>query len=107
MTPEKEKELNRIRSEMEVYDRAIAVFDYKTYRWGHKTDKELADNSIKTKRFAFLLECFKKDEKPHVRLNVKGFFGGDTISVDQEFVDMCLEYFKKKRKELDEAYEKL
>ena len=107
MTYKQEEELKRIREEMAIYDKAISVFDINRHGFLSKSDREKAQETVKTNRFAYFLECLKKDNKNHVRLNVKGFFGGQTIEVDQDFVDMCLEYFKKKRKELDTAYEVL
>lgn len=104
MTYEQEKELNRIKEEMEVYDKAISVFDINKHNFLSSFDKEKAKEKVKKCRFGYFLECLKKDNKNHVRLNVKGFFGGETVEVDSEFVDMCLEYFKKKRKALDDEY---
>lgn len=104
MTYEQEKELNRIKEEMEIYDKAISVFDINKHNFLSNSDKENAKENIKNHRFGYFLECFKKNDKNHVRLNSKGFFGGQTIEVDNEFVDMCLEYFKKKRKALDNEY---
>lgn len=107
MTYEQEEKLKRIREEMNIYDKAISVFDINKHGFSSKSDREKAQETIKKKKFAYLLECMKINNKNHVRLNAKGFFGGQTVEVDQEFVDMCLEYFKKKRKELDAAYEAL
>ena len=104
MTYEQEEELKRIRREMEVYDKAISVFDINKHGFLSKSDREKAQETVKTCRFGYFLECLKKDNKNHVRLNTKGFFGGQTIEVDSEFVDMCLEYFKKKRKALDDKF---
>lgn len=104
MTYEQEKELKRIRREMEVYDKAIFVFDINKHGFLSKSDREKAKETVKTCRFGYFLECLKKDNKNHVGLNAKGFFGGQTIEVDSEFVDMCLEYFKKKRKALDDEF---
>ena len=77
------------------------------HRFLSKADREKAQETIKKNRFAYFLECMRIKDSNHVRLNTKGFFGGQTVEVDQEFVDMCLEYFKKKRKELDAAYKAL
>lgn len=107
MTYEQEKELNRIKREMEVYDKAISVFDINKHRFSSNSDKDKAKENIKKHRFGYFLECFKKNDKNHMRLNPKGFFGGDSVEVDSEFVDMCLGYFKKKRKLLDDEYAKL
>lgn len=104
MTYEQEEELNRIRKEMEVYDKAISVFDINQHRFSSRTDREKAQENIKKNRFSYLLECLRINDKNHVRLNARGFFGGQTIEVDSEFVDMCLEYFKKKRKALDDEF---
>ena len=107
MTYEQEKELNRIKNEMKIYDTAISIFDINKHVFPSKNDRETALENIKKKKFGYFLECFKKNDKNHVRLDPKGFFGGESVEVDSEFVDMCLEYFKKKRKVLDEEYEKL
>ena len=107
MTHEQEEKLKRIREEMNIYDKAISVFDINRHGFLSKSDREKAQETIKKNRFAYLLECMRIKDSNHVRLNTKGFFGGQTVEVDQEFVDMCLEYFKKKRKELDAAYEAL
>lgn len=107
MTHEQEEELKRIREKMDIYDKAISVFDINRHGFLSESDREKAQETIKKKRFAYLLECLKINDSNHVKLNTKGFFGGQTIEADQEFVDMCLEYFKKKRKELDAAYEAL
>ena len=104
MTYEKEQELKRIRNEIEIYDKAISVFDINKHGFLSKSDREKAQETIKKSRCGYFLECLKKDDKNHVRLNTKGFFGGQTIEVDSEFVDMCLEYFKKKRKALDDEF---
>ena len=104
MTYEQEEELKRIRKEMEIYDKAISVFDINKHEFLSKSDREKAQEAIKKNRFAYFLECLKKDDKNHVRLNTKGFFGGQTIEVDNEFVEMCLEHFKKKRKALDDEF---
>ena len=104
MTHEQEKELKRIRSEMEVYDKAISVFHINKHGFLSKFDREKAQETIKKNRFAYFLECLKKNDKNHVRLNTKGFFGGQTIEVDSEFVEMCLEHFKAKRKALDDEF---
>ena len=104
MTYEQEEELKRIRKEMEIYDKAISVFDINKYGFLSKSDREKAQETIKKNRFSYFLECLKKDDKNHVRLNAKGFFGGQSIEVDNEFVEMCLEYFKKKRKALDDEF---
>ena len=107
MTHEQEEKLKRIRGEMDNYDKAISTFDINRCGFLSKADREKAQETIKRNRFAYLLECLTIKGANHVRLNIKGFFGGQTIEVDQEFVDMCLEYFKKKRKELEIEYEKL
>ena len=107
MTHEQEEKLKRIREEMNIYDKAISVFDINRHGFLSKSDREKAQETIKKNRFAYFLECMRIKDSNHVRLNTKGFFGGQTVEVDQEFVDMCLEYFKKKRKELDAAYEAL
>ena len=104
MIYEQEEELKRIRKEMEIYDKAISVFDINQHRFSSRSDREKAQENIKKNRFGYLLECLKKDDKNQVRLNSRGFFGGQTIEVDSEFVDMCLEYFKKKRKALDDEF---
>lgn len=104
MTYEQEEELKRIRKEMEVYDKAISVFDLSQHRFSSRSDKENAQENVKKNKFGYLLECLKKDDKNHVRLNPIGFFGGQTIEVDSEFVDMCLKYFKEKRKSLDDEF---
>lgn len=104
MTYEQEKELNRIKEEMEIYDKAISAFDINKHNFLSRSDKEKAKENVKKLRFPYYLNCLKKDNKNHVRLNVKGFFGGETVEVDNEFVDMCLEYFKMKRKALDDEY---
>ena len=107
MTREKEEQLKRIRKEMDNYDKAISTFDINRHGFLSESDREKAQETIKKNRFAYILECMKIKDSNHVRLNTKGFFGGQTVEVDQEFVDMCLEYFKKKRKELDAVYEAL
>ena len=107
MTYEQEEELKRIRKEMEIYDKAISVFDINKHGFLSKSDRENAQETIKKNRFGYFLECLKKDNKNHVSLNPKGFFGGHTIEVDNEFVEMCLEYFKKKRDALEEEYKSL
>ena len=107
MTYEQEEELKRIRKEMEIYDKAISVFDINRHVFLSKSDKEKAQETVKNSRFGCLLECLKKDNKNHVRLNAKGFFGVQTIEVDNEFVEMCLEHFKKKRDVLEEEYKSL
>ena len=107
MTHEQEEKLKRIREEMIIYDKAISVFDINRHGFLSKSDREKAQETIKKNRFAYFLECMRIKDSNHVRLTPKGFFGGQTVEVDQEFVDMCLEYFKKKRKELDAAYEAL
>ena len=107
MTNEQEEELKRIRREMEIYDKAISVFDINKHGFLSKSDREKAQETIKKSRFGYFLECLKKDDKNHVRLNTKGFFGGQTIEVDSEFVEMCLEHFKKKRDALEEEYKSL
>lgn len=104
MTYEQEKELNRIKKEMEMYDKAISVFDINERNFLSNSDKDRATKNVKKYRFGYFLDCLKKDDKNHIRLNPKGFFGGETIEVDDEFVNMCLEYFKKKRKALDDEY---
>lgn len=107
MTYEQEKELERIKREMEVYDNAISVFDINRHVFSDRSDREKALENAKKFRFGYLLECFKKDNKNHVRLNAIGFFGGQTIAVDSEFVDMCLDYFKKKRMALEDEFKAL
>lgn len=104
MTYEQEKELSRIKKEMEIYDIAISAFNINERNFLSNSDKNKAMENVRKYRFGYFLDCLKKDDKNHVRLNPKGFFGGTTIEVDDEFVDMCLEYFRKKRKILDEEY---
>lgn len=104
MTQEQERELNRIKEEMEIYDKAISAFDINKHRFLSSSDKEKAKENIKKLRFPYYLDCLKKNNKNNLCLNTKGFFGGQTIEVDNEFVNICLEYFKKKRKALDDEY---
>lgn len=104
MTQEQERELNRIKEEMEIYDKAISVFDINKHGFLSSSDKEKAKENIKKYRFGYFIECFKNNNRNHIKLNAKGFFGGESIEVDSEFVNMCLEYFKKKRKSLDDEY---
>ena len=107
MTHEIEMKLEQLKKEREVYEKAISVFDINRHPFLSRTDREKAEENIKRNRFGYFLECLKKDNKNHVRLNAKGFFGGQTIEVDSEFVEMCLEYFKRKQKEVEEEYLKL
>lgn len=107
MTKEQVEKLEEIKKDMEIYDKAISVFDIKKHGFLSKSDREKTQEIIKKKRFAYLLECLRKDNQNHVRLNVKGYFGGQTIEVDQEFVDMCLSYFKNKREKLEKEFEAL
>lgn len=96
MTCEQEEKLYDIKKRMEVYDEAIKIFSF---------NKDFA-SKVK-ERFSCYLECLKVGNKNAIKLYPKGYFGNTSIEVDQEFIDMCLEYFKKKRKELDDMYEQL
>ena len=106
MTKEQVKELEKIQAEMGKYDKAIRVFDINKH---HFTDVNSKKRAIeKTKQpFGFILECFKHKDENHVLLQAKGFFGGESVEVDAEFVDMCLEYFRKKKAECEKRFEEL
>lgn len=107
MTKEQVEKLEEIKKDMEIYDKAISVFDINKHGFLSKSDREKAQETIKKNRFAYLLECMRIKDSNHVRLNTKGFFGGQTVEVDQEFVDMCLSYFKNKREKLEKEFEAL
>lgn len=107
MTHEKEMKLEQIKKEREVYEKAISVFDINRHFFLCMEDRKKANENIKKNRFGFFLDCLKIGNENHVRLHAKGFFGGETVEVDSEFVEMCLEYFKRKKKELDEEYANL
>lgn len=106
MTKEQVKELEKIQVEMEKYDKAIRVFDINKHIFAGRTGKERAIEESK-KPFGFILECFKHEHTNKVRLQPKGFFGGESVEVDAEFVEMCLEYFRKKKAECEKRFEEL
>lgn len=106
MTKEQVEKLEEIKKDMEIYDRAISVFDINKH-FTSILDRYEAKAKANKFRFGYFLECLRKGNKNCVRLNVKGYFGGQSIEVDQEFVDMCLSYFKKKREELEKEFEAL
>ena len=106
MTKEQVEELKKIQEEIEKYDKAIRVFDINKHKFLSECDKKEAIEKTKNP-FGFLLECFNRNGENQVRLNPKGFFGGESVEVEAEFVDMCLEYFIKKRAECDKRFEAL
>ena len=106
MTKEQVEKLEEIKKDMEIYDRAISVFDINKH-YTNIFERDKAKERANEFKFGYFLECLRKENKNHVRLNAKGYFGGQTIEVDQEFVDMCLSYFKNKREKLEKEFEAL
>lgn len=108
MTHEQVEELKKIQEEMELYDKGIRVFDIDHFilpSYVHGIREEWI-SEIK-KPFRFVLRCFKNEGKNCVQLKPEGFQSTEMIPVDIEFVEMCLEYFKKKRAEVDKRFEEL
>ena len=106
MTKEKMEKAGKIQNEIEKYERAINVFDINKHMFSINSDKVKAIENSK-KPFGFILRCFKNENKNKVQLSPKGFFGGDSIEVDSEFVEMCLEYFKNKKAECEKRFQEL
>lgn len=98
MTREQEKELYRIKAAMEKYDKAILTFGEMKQMVETTTAKEQRVNGYMVKDMEF--PCY-------VKLDFLDFNNGRFVGVDREFIDMCLEYFTKKRKSLDDEYDAL
>ena len=59
MTKEQVEKLEEIKKDMEIYDKAISVFDINKHGFLSEWEREDAQETIKKKRFAYLLECLR------------------------------------------------
>jgi len=106
MTDETLQKANEVKHEIDIVTESVNFFSPMNDRYVSRWNEESVERA-KQKKFQFSLCGRHENGKNKVQLNFRGFFGGSTIEVDNDFIIMCQEYFKKKLEEKKKELESL
>ena len=106
MTKSEFEKVNELKEEVKKYEECKMYFEPQ-----HRNSKSDIDKVCKRYKFPFRIFFKRKDENTiECRLNLKEWIGGNSIEVDEQFLEYCRAYFENKVKslkaEIDSYFEK-